>query len=237
MRALAVAGLRRGAMVPTVTTRVEQGFPDLQAATWFAWLAPGATPRPNRGALCAELNAVLAEEGVERRVAADAIDIEPSASPEAFGTVLAEDRALSTRGPGREPARTIRLDVADGVAVLSLDRPEVRNAIDNAMRGDEMIAALERVATDPDVRAFVVTGAGGAFCAGGDLCGMLGGCAARSVSPAIAAHLLPTSRHCSTPCSPSRAWVRRLVQGWSKLRSIRCSPAPPAWLRPMAWRC
>jgi hypothetical protein len=108
MRALAVAGLRRGAMVPTVTTRVEQGFPDLQAATWFAWLAPGATPRPIRGALCAELNAVLAEEEVGHRVAADAIDIEPSASPEAFGTVLAEDRALSTRGPGRESAGELK---------------------------------------------------------------------------------------------------------------------------------
>jgi enoyl-CoA hydratase/carnithine racemase len=69
------------------------------------------------------------------------------------------------------PAAAIRLDVADGVAVLTLDRPEVRNAIDDAMRG-EMIAALERVAADPEVRALVVTGAGAAFCSGGDVRGM-----------------------------------------------------------------
>jgi tripartite-type tricarboxylate transporter receptor subunit TctC len=93
MRPLAVAGPRRSAVVPTVTTSVEQGFPDLQAATWFALLAPGATPRPIRGALHAALNAVLAEPDVRSRFAADAIDIEPSASPEAFGTFLAEDRA------------------------------------------------------------------------------------------------------------------------------------------------
>jgi len=69
------------------------------------------------------------------------------------------------------PPAAIRLYFADGVAVLTLDRPEVRNAIDDAMRG-EMIAALERVAADPEVRALVVTGAGAAFCAGGDVRGM-----------------------------------------------------------------
>jgi enoyl-CoA hydratase/carnithine racemase len=66
---------------------------------------------------------------------------------------------------------TIRLDIADGIAVLTLDRPEVRNAIDDAMRG-EMIAALERVGADPQLRALVVTGAGAAFCSGGDVRGM-----------------------------------------------------------------
>jgi tripartite-type tricarboxylate transporter receptor subunit TctC len=93
MRPLAVAGRRRSAVVPTVTTSVEQGFPDLQAATWLALLAPAATPRPLRGVLHAALNAALAEEEVERRLAADAIDIEPSTSPRAFGTFRAENRA------------------------------------------------------------------------------------------------------------------------------------------------
>lgn len=97
IRALAVAGPRRSAVVPTVTTSVEQGFPDLQAATWFALLAPGATPRPVRGALHAALNAVLAEEEVRRRFGADAIDIEPSATPEAYGAFLAEERARWAR--------------------------------------------------------------------------------------------------------------------------------------------
>ncbi|WP_372619055.1 enoyl-CoA hydratase/isomerase family protein [Falsiroseomonas sp.] len=61
--------------------------------------------------------------------------------------------------------------VEDGVATLRLDRPERRNAIDDAMRG-EMIAALEAAASDPAVRALVITGSGTAFCAGGDVRGM-----------------------------------------------------------------
>ena len=65
----------------------------------------------------------------------------------------------------------IAYDVTDGVATLRLDRPERRNAIDDAMRS-EMIAALENAAFDPGVRALVVTGTGTAFCAGGDVRGM-----------------------------------------------------------------
>ncbi|MGG5807677.1 enoyl-CoA hydratase/isomerase family protein [Falsiroseomonas sp. CW058] len=65
----------------------------------------------------------------------------------------------------------IELSVEDGVATLRLNRPEVRNAIDDATRG-AMIDALEAAAGDPAVRALVVTGAGSAFCAGGDVRGM-----------------------------------------------------------------
>lgn len=65
----------------------------------------------------------------------------------------------------------IAYEVTDGVATLRLDRPERRNAIDDAMRG-EMIAALEEAGADPAVRALVITGTGSAFCAGGDVRGM-----------------------------------------------------------------
>ncbi len=65
----------------------------------------------------------------------------------------------------------ILLDRHGGIAVLTLNRPDVRNAIDDAMRG-AMIAALEQVAADDAIRALVITGAGSAFCAGGDVRGM-----------------------------------------------------------------
>lgn len=65
----------------------------------------------------------------------------------------------------------IDLSVTDGIATLLLDRPEVRNAIDDAMRA-QMIAALEQVAADDAVRALVISGRGSAFCAGGDIRGM-----------------------------------------------------------------
>ena len=57
---------------------------------------------------------------------------------------------------------------AEGVLTLTLNRPERRNAIDPALR-DALAAALDAAATDPAVRGIVLTGAGGAFCAGGDL--------------------------------------------------------------------
>jgi enoyl-CoA hydratase/carnithine racemase len=65
----------------------------------------------------------------------------------------------------------IVLGVEDGIATLRLDRPERRNAIDDATRG-LMIEALEATAADPAVRALVITGTGSAFCAGGDVRGM-----------------------------------------------------------------
>jgi 2-(1,2-epoxy-1,2-dihydrophenyl)acetyl-CoA isomerase len=63
---------------------------------------------------------------------------------------------------------TVRLDVADGVATLTLNRPERLNSFTVAMHG-EMRAALDAVDADPAVRCLVLTGAGRGFCAGQDL--------------------------------------------------------------------
>ncbi|MDO9713798.1 enoyl-CoA hydratase/isomerase family protein [Paracraurococcus lichenis] len=65
----------------------------------------------------------------------------------------------------------IRLEVEDGIATLLLNRPAVRNAIDDAMRAD-LVAVLDRISREDAIRAVVVTGAGKAFCAGGDVRGM-----------------------------------------------------------------
>jgi enoyl-CoA hydratase/carnithine racemase len=62
----------------------------------------------------------------------------------------------------------VELHVEGGIATLRLNRPEKRNAINDAMRA-KFIAALERVAADDGVRALVLTGAGKGFCAGGDV--------------------------------------------------------------------
>ena len=63
---------------------------------------------------------------------------------------------------------TVRLDVADGVATLTLNRPERLNSFTVAMHG-ELRAALDAVDADPAVRCLVLTGAGRGFCAGQDL--------------------------------------------------------------------
>jgi enoyl-CoA hydratase/carnithine racemase len=57
------------------------------------------------------------------------------------------------------------------VAVAALNRPAVRNAIDEGTR-TELNAILEQAAVDPEIRALVLTGNGPAFCAGGDISAM-----------------------------------------------------------------
>lgn len=57
---------------------------------------------------------------------------------------------------------------AGGVLVLTLDRPDRLNAIDNAL-ARELLAALQAAGRDPAVRAVLLRGAGRAFCAGRDI--------------------------------------------------------------------
>src|SRR6476646_4646772 len=63
--------------------------------------------------------------------------------------------------------------IADGVAVLTLNRPSRRNALSEAMLS-ALARVLADVELDDDVGCVVLTGAGGAFCAGGDVKGMAG---------------------------------------------------------------
>lgn len=58
--------------------------------------------------------------------------------------------------------------LADGIATITLNRPEKLNALTRPLC-DELIAALRATSTDRNVRAVVITGAGRAFCAGADL--------------------------------------------------------------------
>ncbi|MEM8922935.1 MAG: enoyl-CoA hydratase-related protein [Actinomycetota bacterium] len=68
----------------------------------------------------------------------------------------------------------LRCEIDDGVAVITMDRPEARNAMtDGMMQG--LAASLSEVETADDVRCVVLTGAGGAFCAGGDVKGFAAG--------------------------------------------------------------
>ena len=62
----------------------------------------------------------------------------------------------------------ILYDAADGIATVTLHRPDRLNAFTRRMR-DELIAAFDRADADDAVRVVIVTGAGRAFCAGADL--------------------------------------------------------------------
>jgi enoyl-CoA hydratase/carnithine racemase len=65
----------------------------------------------------------------------------------------------------------VDLQVEGGIATLTFNRPDKRNAMSDDMR-TEFIHALEHVAADKAIRALVLTGAGKGFCAGGDISGM-----------------------------------------------------------------
>jgi enoyl-CoA hydratase/carnithine racemase len=67
-----------------------------------------------------------------------------------------------------ETFRTIRVERAEGVATITLDRPDRLNAYTTEM-GNEIFGALAALDEDDGVRAIVITGAGRAFCAGADL--------------------------------------------------------------------
>jgi enoyl-CoA hydratase/carnithine racemase len=62
----------------------------------------------------------------------------------------------------------IDLQTRDGIATLTLNRPQVRNALDDPMRV-MLMEALDELAADRNVKAVVLTGSGKAFCAGGDI--------------------------------------------------------------------
>ncbi|MGH6965203.1 MAG: enoyl-CoA hydratase-related protein, partial [Phenylobacterium sp.] len=63
---------------------------------------------------------------------------------------------------------TLLYSVEDGVATITLNRPEKLNAFNTQMMKD-MIAAFDATDADDAVRCVIVTGAGRAFCAGADL--------------------------------------------------------------------
>ncbi len=67
-----------------------------------------------------------------------------------------------------EEYTTLEFNVRDGVAHVTLNRPEAGNAL-NLELGQELLRAVLRCDEDPEVRAVLISGAGGMFCVGGDL--------------------------------------------------------------------
>jgi 2-(1,2-epoxy-1,2-dihydrophenyl)acetyl-CoA isomerase len=93
--------------------------------------------------------------------------------------------------------QTIELDIAEGIATLTLNRPEKKNALDLPMRG-EIADALARVRGTEAARVLILTGAGADFCSGGDIRGM-----AATAITAEAGHRRMRDVH---------AWLRGLIE-------------------------
>lgn len=85
---------------------------------------------------------------------------------------------------------TVLYEVAEGVATVTLNRPEAMNAW-TAQLADDLQVAMGAADADESVRAVVVTGAGRAFCAGADLSGGEGGFAPGQRSGHTGPRLMP----------------------------------------------
>lgn len=64
--------------------------------------------------------------------------------------------------------KTITLEKEDGVATITINRPASFNALDFEM-GKELVDAIEKCTKNVQIKVLIITGAGKAFCAGGDL--------------------------------------------------------------------
>ena len=68
---------------------------------------------------------------------------------------------------------TLLVDRADGIVMITLNRPEKKNAA-NGVMWDELLVTFREIAGNDQDRVVVITGAGGAFCSGADVSGMGG---------------------------------------------------------------
>jgi 2-(1,2-epoxy-1,2-dihydrophenyl)acetyl-CoA isomerase len=114
--------------------------------------------------------------------------------------------------------------VKDGVAVLTMNRPERLNALSRPML-DAMAEALSRLAADPAIGVVVLTGAGKGFCAGGDVKAMAEGAEFQGVLEERAQQLrgrMEVSRWLHEMPKPTIAMVRGAAAGAGLSIAMAC---------------
>lgn len=143
-----------------------------------------------------------------------------------IGTTGPSDRS---RASGRLPPMTtsstpadtssenppVLLRVTDGVATITLNRPDAMNGLDVATK-DLLLATVQQVAADPEVRCVVLTGSGRAFCVGQDLKEHLAGLKGDSnvsLSDTVERHYNPTVLAIATMPKPVIAAVNGVAAG------------------------
>src|SRR3982751_407354 len=98
----------------------------------------------------------------------------------------------------------VLVEQRDGVQVITINRPEAKNALDKAV-AERVAAAVDELDASDELRVGVLTGAGGAFSAGMDLKAFL-----RGETPAIEGRGL-----CGITATPPRKPLVAAVEGWA----------------------
>jgi 2-(1,2-epoxy-1,2-dihydrophenyl)acetyl-CoA isomerase len=111
--------------------------------------------------------------------------------------------------------------VKNSVAVLTFNRPHLRNAVDHPLR-DALLAALDEVRSDPDIRAALVTGAGGAFSSGADL-------SERDHIEIPPEHRRGTPAHIAREDGLAYGWWRVIQAVWENTKPIVAAVNGPAY--------
>jgi 2-(1,2-epoxy-1,2-dihydrophenyl)acetyl-CoA isomerase len=108
-----------------------------------------------------------------------------------------------------------------GVAIITMNRPEARNALTNEMK-DGLLAALRQSAEDADVRAVLLTGAGRAFCAGQDLREHAGDLETSDLGDTVRRHYNPMVMTIATMGKPVIAALNGVAAGAGAALAFAC---------------
>jgi 2-methylaconitate cis-trans-isomerase PrpF/tripartite-type tricarboxylate transporter receptor subunit TctC len=92
LRAMAIAGSKRSALLPDVPTLKEAGVDGVDVQQWYAFFAPAKTPRPIVDRLNKALNEVLADPEIRKRIEDHGADVETS-SPDQLGALVKSELA------------------------------------------------------------------------------------------------------------------------------------------------
>ena len=117
-----------------------------------------------------------------------------------------------------DPYESIEVTSADGVATITLNRPDSLNALNATMRR-ELLAALKATSRDDAIRTVVVTGAGRGFCSGADL---RGGAGERSFRAVLTTEYNPLIRAIRELPLPIIAAVNGVAAGAGVSLAVAC---------------
>lgn len=90
LRALGIAGEKRSRVMPDVPTLAEQGIANVNLSQWYAMFAPAKTPKAVIDRLNREMNAVLADKAVEKKIEDQGAEVE-TGTPEQLKTLVQKE--------------------------------------------------------------------------------------------------------------------------------------------------